>query len=94
MADYFVLALIMAIATVGTLIRFYVSDSYLYSSVGAFITGLFNANWTAVPSCPYDLILVHIVLISTLLIYFPFSRLVHSFAFFTSPTLTTVFKRE
>jgi nitrate reductase gamma subunit len=94
LADYFVLFLIMAIALVGSLIRFYVSDSYLYPAVGAFISGLFDGNWTAVPSCAYDLILVHLILISTLLLYFPFSRLVHSFAFFSNPTLTTYFKRE
>jgi nitrate reductase gamma subunit len=94
LADYFVVSLIMAIATVGSLIRFYVSDSYLYSAVGAFMTGLFNGNLTAVPYCPYNLIFLHLILISTLLLYFPFSRLVHSFAFFTNPTLTTVFKRE
>jgi nitrate reductase gamma subunit len=80
--DYFVLALLGCIAGTGILMR-YVSRVYLVD-VKAFILGLLTLNPVGPPTNPY--FLAHILLVCLLLVYFPFSKLMHAGGVFFSPT--------
>ena len=80
--DYFVLALLGCIAGTGILMR-YVDRVYLVD-VKAFILGLLTLQPVSPPTSAY--FLAHILLVCTLLAYFPFSKLMHMGGVFLSPT--------
>ena len=80
--DYFVLALLGCIAGTGILMR-YVARVYLVD-VKAFILGLLTLNPVSPPTDPY--FLAHILLVCLLLVYFPYSKLMHAGGVFFSPT--------
>jgi nitrate reductase gamma subunit len=80
--DYFALALLGSIAGTGILMR-YVDRVYLVD-VKAFILGLLTLNPVSPPASAY--FLAHILLVCTLLAYFPFSKLMHAPGIFFSPT--------
>lgn len=80
--DYIVLGLILAIAATGILISFY-ARVYLVD-VKAFLLGLIVLKPVAPPQHP--LFLAHFVLVCLLMIYFPFSKLMHAGGIFFSPT--------
>ena len=80
--DYFVLALLGCIAGTGILMR-YVARVYLVD-VKAFILGLLTLDPVGPPTNPY--FLAHILLVCLLLVYFPFSKLMHAGGVFFSPT--------
>jgi nitrate reductase gamma subunit len=82
LTDYFVLALLGCIAGTGILMR-YVDRVYLVD-VKAFILGLLTFHPVSPPSSAY--FLAHILLVCTLLAYFPFSKLMHAPGVFFSPT--------
>jgi nitrate reductase gamma subunit len=82
LTDYFVLALLGCIAGTGILMR-YVDRVYLVD-VKAFILGLLTLNPVSPPASAY--FLAHILLVCTLLAYFPFSKLMHAPGIFFSPT--------
>lgn len=82
LADYFVLALIFGIAVTGLLMKFYVRPFMV--DIKAFVFGIFSANPSSAPFEP--VFLLHILLVSLLLAYFPFSKLVHAGGVFFSPT--------
>jgi len=82
-ADYFPLALIFSIGATGFLMRhFYKVD---LKAVKQFAVGLVSFN----PQIPQDvgvIFYLHIFLVFTLLLYFPFSKLMHLGGVFLSPT--------
>lgn len=84
--DYLLLVLMMGIATTGLLSRFWegggVRSDVPY--IKEFVGGLFTFHPGAAPENP--LFLTHFSLVMLLLIYFPFSKLVHAVAIFFSPT--------
>ena len=82
-ADYFPLLLLLGIAFSGVLMRYFTKTDLV--SVKALAIGLRNFN--PVVSSEVGLVfLVHIFLVSTLLVYFPFSKLMHFAGVFMSPT--------
>ena len=85
-SDYFLLALLMAIASTGLLSRFWEGGHIRpdVPEIKAFMAGLFTFNPGSVPT--NKMFLVHFSLVMLLLIYFPFSKLVHSVGIFFSPT--------
>jgi nitrate reductase gamma subunit len=82
LTDYFVLALLGCIAGTGILMR-YVARTYLVD-VKAFILGLLTLDPVGPPTNPF--FLAHILLVCVLLVYFPFSKLMHAPGVFLSPT--------
>lgn len=85
-SDYVLLGLLIAIATTGLLSRFWDGGNIRPNvpEIKAFAGGLFAFNPGPVPA--NKLFLVHFSLVMLLLIYFPFSKLVHSVGIFFSPT--------
>ncbi|MHB0867043.1 MAG: respiratory nitrate reductase subunit gamma [Thermoleophilia bacterium] len=84
--DFFLLGLLMCIATTGLLSRFWEGGNIRANlpEIKGFVGGLFSFNPGAVPT--NRLFLTHFTLVMTLLIYFPFSKLVHAVGIFFSPT--------
>jgi nitrate reductase gamma subunit len=84
-ADYFILFLLLGIVITGMYMRL-VSGSDL-PAVRAYLAGLFTLNPIPVPK---DWIFIsHFTLVNILLIYFPFSKLIHMVGFFVSRLLIT-----
>lgn len=81
--DYFALLLLLGIALSGMAMR-YVAPVNLVS-IKALVLGLARFH-PAVPASPDGLFLVHLLLVSTLAIYLPFSKLMHFGGVFLSPT--------
>jgi nitrate reductase gamma subunit len=81
--DYFALFLLLGIAISGVLIRYVVRADI--TSVKQFALGLASFHPVA-PASLSLVVLVHIVLVSTLAAYFPFSKLMHMGGLFLSPT--------
>ncbi|MBU0600524.1 respiratory nitrate reductase subunit gamma [bacterium] len=82
LADYFILALIFCIGASGVLLKYITRPDLV--SVKAFTLGLISFKPEAVPTNP--IFLIHLTLILILLIYFPFSKLMHAGGIFFSPT--------
>jgi nitrate reductase gamma subunit len=80
--DYFALILMGAIAGTGILIKYWM-HVYLVD-VKAFLLGLLTLHPVNPPQHP--LFLIHFLLVLTLVIYFPFSKLLHAGGIFFSPT--------
>jgi len=85
MTDYFPLFLLLAIATSGILMRYWPGSKVDIVSVKALATSLFSFAPT-LPEGIGGMFFIHLFLISSLLIYFPFSKLVHMAGVFMSPT--------
>ncbi len=84
-ADYFILCLLLGIVITGMYMRL-VSGSDL-SAVRAYLAGLFTLNSIPIPK---DWIFIsHFMLVNILLIYFPFSKLIHMVGFFVSRSMIT-----
>lgn len=79
--DYFALVLLGLIAGTGIMVSYW-AHVYLVD-VKAFILGLMTFNPVAPPNHP--LFLLHLFLILLLMIYFPFSKLLHAGGIFFSP---------
>jgi nitrate reductase gamma subunit len=77
-ADYFALLLLLSIAVSGLLMRYYFRTDLLY--VKNFALHLLALSPGSVPAdrLPGWAFIVHYLLVVTLLIYFPFSKLVHA----------------
>jgi nitrate reductase gamma subunit len=86
--DYAVLVLLGAIAGTGLLIS-YVAHVPLVE-VKAFVLGLLTLR--PVPPPQHPLFLVHFLLVLALLLYFPFSKLLHAGGVFVSPTRAQPFQ--
>jgi nitrate reductase gamma subunit len=80
--DYFALALLGGIAATGILMSYW-AKVYLVD-VKAFMLGLLTLHPAAPPRHP--LFLIHFLLVTTLMLYFPFSKLLHAGGVFFSPT--------
>jgi len=84
-ADYFVLGLLSAIAVTGMYMRL-VSDVDL-PAVRAYIAGLFTLH--PVPILQNWGFISHFTLVNILLLYFPFSKLIHMVGIFVSRAMIT-----
>ncbi len=82
-ADYFPLLLLLAIASSGILLRYFFKTDTV--AVKELALGLVTLH-PSVPAGLTPLFFVHIVLVSALFAYFPFSKLVHIGGVFLSPT--------
>ena len=82
-ADYFPLLLIMAIGITGILMRH--AFRVDITDVKQLTMGLVTLSWNN-PGGIHPIFFIHVVLVSTLMIYFPFSKLMHMGGIFFSPT--------
>lgn len=82
-ADYFPLFLIMAIATTGILMRYFIRVDIV--GVKEIIMGLVSLNPQPLASIGV-IFYIHIFLVSCLFMYFPFSKLMHLGGVLLSPT--------
>ena len=82
-ADYFPLFLILGIGTTGVLMRYFFKVNIV--GVKELTMGLVSIN-PAVPEGIGVMFYIHIFLVSILLAYFPFSKLMHMAGVFLSPT--------
>ena len=82
-SDYFPLLLILSIAVTGILMRYFTKVDLL--SVKELAIGLFTFH-PVVPEGIGIIFYIHLFLVSTLLAYFPFSKLLHMPGIFLSPT--------
>ncbi len=85
-SDYFILLLILSIAVTGVGLKFISRVDVL--QVKLFILGLFTFNFAKFPDSLA--FLLHYSLVLLLLVYFPFSKLMHAGGIFFSPTLNQV----
>jgi nitrate reductase gamma subunit len=82
-ADYFPLLLLLAVGTTGVLMRYFTKVDVI--AIKELAMGIFTFHPT-VPQNIGILFYIHLFLISTLLMYFPFSKLMHMGGVFLSPT--------
>lgn len=82
LSDHLHLALLIAIAGTGLLMRFVAPTDII--SLKAFVLGLMRFDWQPIPSDP--ILIIHLTLVATLMIVFPISKLVHAPGIFFSPT--------
>jgi nitrate reductase gamma subunit len=88
-SDYFSILLIVALGISGIVMRFTLPPLYAYKFVTPFIYSLISFSPISVPSAiQFD---VHFLIAATLLIYFPFSKFMHPYSFFTNPTMYSIF---
>ncbi len=80
--DYLALALVGLIAATGILVKYWLHVNLV--DVKAFTLGLLTLRPVAPPQHP--LFLVHFLLVALLMLYFPFSKLLHAGGIFFSPT--------
>ncbi len=82
-SDFFPLFLIMGIAFTGILMRYFTKVDI--TAIKELTMGLVTFNWS-VPAGISPLFFIHLFFVSVLLIYFPFSKLMHLGGVFLSPT--------
>jgi nitrate reductase gamma subunit len=85
-SDHLMLALLVGIGVTGVLMTFVWHTDIV--SLKAFILGLMYFDWQPLPSNP--LLLIHLALVATLMIVFPYSKLLHAPGLFFSPTRNQV----
>jgi nitrate reductase gamma subunit len=81
--DYFALFLLVGVAASGLLMRYFVKTDVV--AVKQFGIGLLTLS-PVMPATVTPLFFVHLLLVSALIAYFPFSKLVHMPGVFLSPT--------
>ena len=81
--DYFPLLLIFAIGATGMLMRHYYRVDV--TAIKQLTMGIVTLNWTN-PGNIHPIFFIHATLVSTLMMYFPFSKLMHAGGIFFSPT--------
>ena len=81
-SDHLHLALLLAIAGSGLLMRFVAHTDIV--ALKAFMLGLMRFDWQPLPADP--LLLLHLTLVALLMIVFPISKLLHAPGLFFSPT--------
>ncbi len=85
-SDYLMLALLILIGLSGLMMKFFAHTDII--AVKQFFLGLMYFDWHPLPS---DLpLLLHLALVATLMIIFPFSKLLHALGVFFSPTRNQV----
>jgi nitrate reductase gamma subunit len=80
--DYVILLLILGIGITGLLLKYFMRTNLV--DVKAFILGLLTLSPVAVPDSL--LFLIHLSFVLLLLVYFPFSKLMHAWGVLMSPT--------
>ena len=85
-SDHFMLALLVLIGLSGLMMTFVVHVDVV--SVKLFFRGLITLNLSPLPADP--LLLLHLLLVVTLMIVFPFSKLLHAPGLFFSPSRNQV----
>ncbi len=85
-ADYFPLLLIAGIAATGLWMRYY--ERVDVTAIKQITLGIVSFNWTSIEvmKSVSGTFYLHLFFICTLLIYFPFSKLMHAAGVFLSPT--------
>ncbi|MDW7771345.1 MAG: sulfate reduction electron transfer complex DsrMKJOP subunit DsrM [Desulfobulbaceae bacterium] len=83
--DYFPLFLIFTIALTGILMRFYIRTDVDIVAIKRLAVGLATFQ-PAITADIASIFYIHIFLVSVLLVYFPFSKLMHMGGVFLSPT--------
>lgn len=86
MTDYILLLLLIGIAATGYLMRHFYRTNV--TTVKEFVLGLVSFNPQNMPTDAF--FIIHITLVFLLLMYFPFSKLMHSGGIFFSPTRNQV----
>ncbi|UCD35178.1 MAG: respiratory nitrate reductase subunit gamma [Nitrospiraceae bacterium] len=81
-ADYFVLLLIIGIGLTGILLKYFMRTSLV--EVKAFILGL--VTFSPAPMPDSTMFTIHFLLVLVLLVYFPFSKLMHAWGVLVAPT--------
>lgn len=82
-SDFFPLFLIMGIAFTGILMRYFTKVDI--TAIKELTMGLVTFNWSIPEGIP-PLFFIHLFFVSVLLMYFPFSKLMHVGGVFLSPT--------
>jgi nitrate reductase gamma subunit len=82
-ADFFPLFLIIGIAFTGILMRYFAKVDI--TAIKELSMGLVTFNWS-IPQGISPLFFIHLFFVSVLLMYFPFSKLMHMGGVFLSPT--------
>lgn len=85
-SDHLMLALLIGIATSGLLMKFLAHTDIV--ALKSFFLGLIFLEWQPIPADP--VLLVHLGLVATLMIVFPYSKLLHAPGLFFSPTRNQV----
>ncbi len=85
-ADYFVLSLIGLIGVTGLLMKFVIRADV--AAVKGFIMGIVTFSPVQMPADP--MFIIHLSLVLILMVYFPFSKLMHAGGIFFSPTRNQV----
>jgi nitrate reductase gamma subunit len=80
--DYIILLLILGIGFTGLLLKYFMRTNLV--DIKAFIYGLVTLNPAPAPDSA--LFLIHFTLVLLLLVYFPFSKLMHAWGVLMSPT--------
>ncbi|MCK5426611.1 MAG: respiratory nitrate reductase subunit gamma, partial [Thermodesulfovibrionia bacterium] len=80
--DYIILLLILGIGITGLLLKYFMRTNLV--DVKAFILGVLTLSPVAVPDSL--LFLIHLSFVMLLLVYFPFSKLMHAWGVLVSPT--------
>lgn len=88
-SDYFSIILITCVGISGIIMRFVLPDRFAYDQVAPFVLSLVHFSPINVPLA-YTYI-THFLLTLSLFIYFPLSKLIHPFSFFTNPTMYSTF---
>ena len=84
-ADYFPLFLLFSIGLTGVLMRYFLPFKVDIIGVKELTTGLIRLN-PVMPESIGTMFFIHLFLVSTLLVYFPLSKLMHMGGVFLSPT--------
>lgn len=74
--DYFVLGLLIMIAITGNHMRFVLDPNQ--HEIRSFLQGLFRLNWQPVPVTAGISFIYHFAFVQLLMVYFPFSKLMHT----------------
>jgi nitrate reductase gamma subunit len=85
-SDHLILALLIGIGLTGLMMRFVVHTDII--RVKEFFAGLYAFEVVQLPADP--VLLVHLLLVATLMIIFPYSKLLHAPGLFFSPTRNQV----
>lgn len=84
--DYFPLFLILGIALTGILMRFFIRTDVDIMAIKRLAVGLVTFHPQLPSTNIASIFYIHLFLVSTLLVYFPFSKLMHMGGVFLSPT--------
>jgi nitrate reductase gamma subunit len=85
-SDHLMLALLVSIGASGLLMKYVWHTDVV--RLKAFVLGLMYFDWQPLPADP--MLLIHLALVATLMIVFPYSKLLHAPGLFFSPTRNQV----